>query len=202
MKKITAILALVLVQNSYALQLEGINGVDILAVNGKKVNSSLFSTSQSELDPGKHQIVVRYSTQTNDDQLLESRPAIFTIDLQQDTKISVSGMNNKQQIKRAMKKGITWQVISDDNQYPIDDSDTLVGKGFMPYSDIEGLVAQYNQSNNITLKTVEATTVATIAEESKSNANIAGEALIQLYEKASIEDKKAFRLWLVEQDMK
>ena len=43
MKKIMVLLALLLTQNSYALKLEGINGIEILAINGEKVKSDAFS---------------------------------------------------------------------------------------------------------------------------------------------------------------
>lgn len=225
MKKITSILALLLVQNSYALELEGINGVDILAINGKTVKTSFFaSNSATELAAGTHQIVVRYSSKFNNDELIESRPAIFTLDLQQDTQINVENVNSHRQAEQAMRKGFTWQVINADTKYNVENSETLVGKGFMPYSNIEGLIATYNKEHNIIIATatedkIEAVTTvaptivgttpagsASLAAQAPisttATATSAGVDLITLYQQATQAQKKAFRLWLLEQDMK
>ena len=188
MKKMTALIALLLVQNSYALELTGINGVEILAINGKEVKSNFLSKSNYEIEAGKHQIVVRYKNQFKNDEQIESRAAIFTLDLKQDTKISVEKINNQRQAEKKIRAGLTWQVISEDTQYEIKDSDTLKGKGFMPYSNIEKLIVTYNEQQNISL--------------AKSTPQVTDEnALMTLYQQSSKEQKKAFRLWLLEKDM-
>lgn len=205
MKKIIAILALLLVQNSYALELKGINGVEILAINGKEVKNSFFSNDGSQLSAGEHQIVVRYASSLNTDELLESRPDIFTLNLTEDTQISAANMNNLKQIERELKKGVTWVIESESKEYEVKDSDTLQGQGFMPYSDIEKLVANYNQQKNITLANGEApvaTAVATTAVATQIPHVIGENTLISVYQQASKEQKKTFRLWLLEQDMK
>lgn len=206
MKKIVTILALMLVQNSYALEIEGTNGVEILAIDGKKIESSLFSSSDDpELTPGEHQVVVRFSKNFYNDLQVRSRPAIFTIDLQQDTEISVSGLNTDYKAERAIREGIEWQVISADNQYSVKDSDILMDSGFLPYSDIEGVIATYNQQNSITAPATVAVATATAAlpvvaaTEVTPTVNL---PLQTLYQQASREEKKAFRIWLLEQDMK
>jgi len=216
MKKITSILALMLVQNSYALELQGVNGVDILAINGQEVESGFFvKSSANELSPGTHQIVVRYSVNFNNDELITSRPSIFTIDLQQDTKISAFDVNTKYKAERAVRKGVTWEVITADNKYNIENSDILRGEGFMPYSDIAGLVEAYNKEHNIIIAqpveekaaVVAATVTPTVVGASTvaATATVAPAAvqdLATLYQQSTPAQKKAFRLWLVEQDMK
>jgi len=223
MKKITSILALLLVQNSYALELKGIDGVNILAINGEEIESGFFgSDSTSELDAGTHQIVVRYSANFNNEDLVTSRPSIFTIDLQQDTQISAFNVNTKYKAERAVRSGMTWQVISADNKYNIENSDTLRGEGFMPYSDIKGLITAYNKEHNIIIAApveqkvaptnviaptiVGATTTATVATTTATTTAAttpgAGVDLATLYQQSTPAQKKAFRLWLVEQDMK
>lgn len=206
----TLMLFFAFISNSYALSLVGTNGVEILAVDGKAVKSSFFSKENNEFSSGKHQVVVRYANQFNNDELLESRPAIFTIDLQQDTEISVQNMNNQRQAEKLIKAGLTWKIISEKQQYEIKDSDILQGQGFMPYSDIESLITTYNKENNIVTPVVEATAVTAAAtqvavqntEEKNIQVNNDVDAqLISLYQAASQEQKKAFRLWLIEQDM-
>jgi uncharacterized protein len=208
MRTISAILlTLAMIPSTYALNLTGINGVKILAVNGKAVASSFFSEDKNELKAGEYQIVVRYSTQLRNESRIESRPSIFTIDLQEDTEISVNRMKSQQQAKKKINAGVTWQIISKNKQYQVSDSDMLKGSGFMPYDDIEGLITQYNEKNNIALiktaKTAIAampsvdTIAATTTDLSKVNMT-----LESLYQQATKEEKKTFRLWLLEQDMK
>jgi len=202
MKKIFTILALIFMQNSYALELQGVNGVEILAIDGKKITSSLFKSDEvPEITPGEHQIVVRFSNTYYNDQLVRSRPSIFTLDLQQDTKISVSGLTTDAKAERAIRKGIVWEVITKDNQYNIKDSDILMDKGFLPYSDIEAVIEKYNQKNNISEPAL-ITAVAVVDNKVTATAIDASVPLITLYQQASREEKKAFRLWLLEQDMK
>lgn len=204
MRTISAVLlTLAMIPSSYALELEGVNGVEILAINGKEVKNSFFSQKSNKLKAGEHQIVVRYSTQFNNDDIIESRPAIFSIDLQQDTKISVQQMNTQRQAEKQIKAGLTWQISSEDNQYKIDDSTTLEGKGFMPYSDIEALIVAYNQEHNIALATSGTVTATTLTAATATTVASTQKGTLQsLYQQASKEEKKAFRLWLVEQDMK
>ena len=215
MKKIFTILALLLVQNSYALELHATDGVEILALNGKTVNSSLFKTTKTpEVEPGNHQIVVRYSRRFSTGQLVRSRPAIFNLDLQQDTTISVQDLNTEYKAEKAVRQGLDWEITSKNNSYTVTDSDILVDNGFLPYSDMEGVIALYNQQNNITTAAVAtATTAAVVAPAVSSNptpitpnvmatSSDMGTTLQTLYQLASKEDKKQFRMWLIEQDMK
>jgi uncharacterized protein YccT (UPF0319 family) len=212
MKKIFTLLAILLVQNSYALELKGINGVEILAINGKKIESSFFSSdTDPEVDPGKHQIVVLFAKEFYAGQELRSRPSIFTIDVQQDTQISVDKFQNENKAQRAINNGLDWNIISKNKQYTVTDADVLAGNGFLPYSDIEEVVWRYNQRNNISTSTVAMTTTEK-AVTSNTNANTnsisplnsgTDQGIIQgFYQKLSIEDKKAFRMWLIEQEMK
>ena len=159
------ILAFVMIPTSYALNLEGINGVEILAIDGKEVNSGFFYNKQAPLTAGEHQIVVRYSKQFNNDELLQSRPTIFTLNLQHDTQISVQPQSNRKQLDKQIKAGLVWQVISHNKHYEIKNSAPLKGKGFMPYSNIEELIVTYNQQNDIVLskgKTQKIVSVKTI----------------------------------------
>ncbi|WP_022941566.1 YccT family protein [Psychromonas hadalis] len=204
MKRMTVILALLMMPTSYALNLEGINGVYILAIDGKEVKNSFFSQQENDLNKGEHQIVVRYSNQFNNDQIVESRPAIFTIDLQQDTQISVKNINTQRQAEKRIKTGFAWQIISSNKQYQIKNSAFLKGEGFMPYNDIEKLIVTYNQKNGIVLADA-GSKQAVVAKRSNATvkSNVATKStLISLYQNASKDEKRTFRLWLLEQDMK
>jgi len=218
MKKVTTILALLLAQNSYALQLEGADDIEILAINGTKVESSLFSSDHAlEIDAGYHQVVLRYSKDFDEEnKTAESSPVIFNIDLQQDTKISVANYNTLSKAENAIDKGLVWLVNNADKQYEITDSVTLQDSGFLPFRDIEAVVATYNKKNNITIaeplkttttavSTTKATVVgvtATTSAPSLVKDQCTGLDQIALYQQSTLEQKKAFRMWLLEQDLK
>jgi len=229
MKKVTTILALLLAQNSYALQLEGMNGVEILAINGTKVESSLFSNQAApEVDAGYHQVVLRYSKEFDEEnRTAESSPVIFNIDLQQDTVISVANYNTLNKAENAIDKGLVWQAKSAGNQYVITDAVTLKDSGFLPFRDIEAVIAAYNKKNNITIATpiknaetivgtttpqpsvvgITATTAAVTAASATKASDLktdqcTGLDQIALYQQSTPAQKKAFRLWLLEQDLK
>jgi len=204
MKIIMGFLALLLLTaNSYALKLEGINGIEILAINGEKVESSFFaSKDEYELKPGYHQIVLWYSRSFEDDSI-ESEPMIFNLDLQEDTQISVDNYNRYYKAERALKAGLTLQIISATKQYNVKDIPILTKKAFSRFSDVEDFIETYNEKNNITIATAEkielppATVVGTI-----SDAPDTIKKQMALYLQSTPAQKKAFRLWLLEQDMK
>jgi len=205
MKKIMVLLALLLTQNSYALKLEGINGIEVLAINGEKVKSSVFSLkNEFEVKPGYHQIVLWYSKDFDDeDQSVRSIPVILNLELQEDTQIAVPNYNRLYKAERAVEEGLTFQIMSASKQYDLTDIPVLTTEGFSVFSDIERLIETYNKKNNITIATVDeenlppATVVGTIATHSGSI-----QEQMNLYLQSTPEQKKAFRLWLLEQDMK
>lgn len=209
MKKIFTLAALIFVQSSYALELQGINGVEILAIDGKDVDSEIFKNpSKPQIEAGEHQIVTRFSKEFYAGQELRSRPSIFTIDIQQDTQISVDKFQNENKAQRAINNGLDWNIISKDKQYTVEDSDVLISNGFFPYSDIEKVVASYNQqkiiatitdtvSTNTTASNTDATNIANVVSAMSSD----GETIKLIYNGLSSADKKAFRMWLIEQEM-
>tara|TARA_R110001583_G_scaffold112917_6_gene263130 strand:+ start:7195 stop:7827 length:633 start_codon:yes stop_codon:yes gene_type:complete len=210
MKKIFTLVALMLVQHSYALELKGIDGVEILAINGKKIDSSMFSDdTKPNLEPGKNQIVVRYAKEFYVGQELRSRPSIFTIDIQQDTQISVDNFRTENKAQRAVNNGLDWHITSKDNKYTVTDSHVLIDNGFFPYNDIEEVVWRYNQKNNISTEAIASTEKAEISNTATNKNSINSRnsgsdqyTIQEFYKKLSNEDKKAFRMWLIEQEMK
>ncbi|MFT5760800.1 MAG: hypothetical protein ACI9LM_005587 [Alteromonadaceae bacterium] len=210
MRKISALLlTLAMIPTGFALNLEGIKGVEIVAIDGKKIKTNFFSDEETDLKPGEHQIVVRYTADFNNKRLIESKPTIFTLDIQQDTQISVNKFNSHYQAEKQMEAGLTWQITSKEKQYQVSDSDILKGEGFMPYANVERLIEEYNQQNNIALIKPEAvattaTVIATTAviTNTENSGNLQQNSLASLYQQASKAEKKAFRLWLLEQDMK
>lgn len=217
MKKISALLlTLAMIPSSFALNLQGDTGVEILIIDGQELETRLLEKKDKvDLNKGKHQVVVRYSTRFHDESPLSSEPTVLTLDLQEDTIISVNKFRSHRIAKKEIAKNVTWKIISDNKEYLIQGADTLKGKGFMPFGNLDKLLATYNQENNIivmpsqpkpeakmTTAPVVINAPVTPVINNTTTQVVQDNALISLYQQASMEQKKAFRLWLLEQDMK
>jgi len=199
---------LVLIPNSYALKLEAVNGIEVLAINGNKVKTSFFaSENRYELEPGYHQIVVWYSKDFDDgEETARSFPLIFALDLQEDTQISVTNYKSLDKAERAIKKGLTFNIISASKQYKVTDAPLLTKNGFSVFSNVETLIITYNRKHNIVIagakgidapSTIVGLTTGTSGKNSTSILN-----QIALYQQSTPEQQKAFRAWLAEQEAK
>ncbi|MEG3753623.1 DUF2057 family protein [Psychromonas arctica] len=165
------------------------NDLQLMAVNGTEVKSSFLSDNKFEVKDGIHQVVVRYSNAFRDERLLESRPYIFNIKVDGDTTISTEKLASYAQATQKISTHLNWFVNNDAGKYQVDSSEQLYGEGFAPYADIEGLVAKYNQKNNLQ-----------VTENSVKK--IATNSLIEQYKVASPEQKKQFKIWLINNDFK
>jgi len=189
-----------------AATLTGDNGVQILAVDGQKVEGGFFSSKTPEVSQGNHQVVVRYSKSFRESDIVESKPHIFTLNITGDTLITLKEMRNQSQAENALRKGLTWIVKDNGQTQEIVGSDTLSGEGYLPYRDIEKLISAYNQEKGISIASAAIPIVAAANVNSENvsdntNQTTTGQ-LMKLYHSASKEEKKGFRIWLLEQDLK
>lgn len=202
MKISAALLSLLIIPLGHAATLSGNNGVEILAVDAQKIKQNFFGSEPINLADGKHQIVVKYANNFKNGETVESKPHIFDLDIAGDTEISIKRFPNQYLAEKEIKKGLTWIINNAGKTTKIEKSTILQAEGYFPYRDIEKLIAAYNKKNGIdqpasatemplstTAKTVTATTAAS------------AEQLKQIYQAATKEQRKAFRLWLLEQDM-
>ena len=185
---------------SHAATLVGKKSVEILAFDGQKYNIRLFEDKKLTLADGKHQIVARYSKSFHKDGTITSKPYIFNIEVAGDTTIAVKRFNSHSQAKNALEKGLTWIVKNENKKQTIDNADILQAEGFLPYSNIEKVIAQHNQNNGIMLPSVTGSLVQAGASATTNNAKV--EQLIKAYNSADKQEQKAFRIWLIEQEMK
>lgn len=192
--KITGfILALAISPLAFSSQIMVSKNIEVLAVNGVETETSFLGSNKIEVDDGKQQIVVRYSRTFGKEDLIESKPYIFNIDVDGDTKLNVDKFNSKSHAKSKINKDLTWHVTNANKDYKITGADQLIGNGFMPYSDIEELITEYNQKNNIS--TLE-------AKPSKANVSTTknGNVLIEQYKVSTKAQKKQFKMWLIENE--
>jgi len=165
------------------------NDVEVLALNGEKVKGSFFGDDTLKIEDGQQQVVVRYSNNFRDERLLESRPYILTIDVNGKTEITTNKLYSFSQATQKISVGLDWFVENQKGEYKVEDAEQLKGDGFIPYADIEGLINEYNQKNNLEVTTNSVKKVTT-------------NSLIEQYKAADIEQKKQFKMWLINNETK
>lgn len=232
MKRIIMLLVLVTAPLLQAAEIVGKHGVEILAVDGKKIKQTLFNKAELDFSEGEHQIVVMYKRTFHNSDSVTSKPHIFNISVAGKTEVSVKSYNNRFRAQKAVDDGLQWIITNSKGTTLINDSVAISREGLFPTSDIEGLIADYNKSNEVetsqptkaetstqssTVSIVEASTPtmtkpaasvtavapATTAASVPSTKNISNtDILIHTYMKANKQEQKAFRMWLLEQDMK
>ena len=198
MKFLVIFLSLVLIPFSHAATLEGTNGVELLAIDGQKIKTGMFQSGDLNVADGEHQVVVKYSKRVKDE-MVYSKPYIFVVDIKGDTEITVKRFSGTSQAKHAVKKGLNWIVKNDLPTKKIK-GEVIFKEGVQINPDIEKLVAEYNKAHGLgPVDEQQALLVCTpeqLLNQSKS------QQLIELYHSATAEEKKAFRIWLVENDIK
>lgn len=208
MKNIFFIAALVSF-SAQAIDVEVGDNIELMVVNGKEVGSLMTPAKQLDLPKGKHQLVIRYNASLKDgsrNKFFTSRPYIFEADIQQATVISLPKMKRYTQVESHFQRGPQWTFEYQDGVSEPVKYEKLVGSGFSPYSDMEGLVAEYNQEKGIsfTNNQFEKLTDVAVSVSESGEVSINGDATTQLklwYTKATAEERKAFKLWMIEQDM-
>lgn len=205
MKMSAVLLSLMMIPFSHAATLRGDNGVQILAVDAQKIKQNFFGNDPLDLTDGKHQIVVKYANNFKSGETVESKPHIFDLDIQGDTEISIKRFSNQSRAEHEIKQGLTWIVNNAEQTKKIEGSAILFAEGYFPYRDIEKLITAYNKKNGIyqssAVKEMATTTaIATTATAITPTATTT-EQLKQIYKAATKRERKAFRLWLLEQDM-
>lgn len=183
------ILSLAISPFAFSGEIVTTNGLELLAVNGAKVESSFFTDKKMEVKDGTHQVVVRYSNSFRDENLLESRPYIFNVTVDGNTTISTNKLLSYAHAKQKISTSLDWFVDNDAGNYQVKEAEQLHGEGFAPYADIEGLVAKYNQENNLQVTESSVTKITT-------------NSLIEQYKAADAEQKKQFKIWLINNDIK
>ncbi|GHA48262.1 DUF2057 family protein [Photobacterium aphoticum] len=182
------------------------DGIELLVVDGKKVQTSFWSeTASVNLPAGKHQVVVRFDGELKDgakSRIYTTRPYLFELDVpEQDAEITLPRFSTMSQAKAYFQRGPEWTLTFADGTTRTLEAVELHGKGLAAYSDMEALVADYNRQQGITFEEGYAVdleaTVVEVTEQGK--VNITGEALVQLklwYTKADAKEKAAFAEWV------
>ena len=191
MKFLVVLLSLALIPFSHAATLKGTNGVELLAIDGQKIKVGMLQNRDIEVSEGKHQIVVQFAKRIKQDGMVYSRPHIFSIDVKNDTEISTKRFSSKTQAEYAIRKGLTWIVKDGKHTQKIVGSDALFKEGVQINPNIEKLVVEYNREHGLIA-----------VDDLPDSLTDRTQQLIKIYQTATTDERKAFRIWLVEQEMK
>lgn len=178
-------------------------GVEILVVNGVEVTED---REPVDLQDGLNQIVVRYSNSVGkggSKKVFESKPFILSFEApEKQTTLTAPKTYSYEQANNAFKKSPEWIIESENNEIVYSQEALKSRGGFLPYRDIEELVAKHNQENGLIFGS--AATLMTSAQTLESNQNSTVNKVSNLeqlqawYIKASKEERKAFQKWIID----
>lgn len=214
---VLAVLATAVSLPSLALDLDLDSGISAEVLNGKKVKDENY-----ELVKGDNQFVFEFSGKLKDGHKREyysSRPYIVTLDLENADVLKVELVSNKfSNIEKKVNKREPIFKFTIDGKAVTDSQEMLPpAEGAFPYSNVPALVDTYNKERGLVFdsgKVVELKAELAKLEQSepvatgeKATTTIAGvkesENTLQLklwYLRASDEERKNFKRWMIEQD--
>ncbi|OOE62163.1 YccT family protein [Salinivibrio sp. IB282] len=193
-----------------AAEITSAPNIEFVVVDGKEISFDNWAPQQTiELANGTHQLVMRFDGEVkrgSKEVIFTSRPYLF--------ELNVDGRNTTIDIDTRLKTKVQAEHYFDDAQWQaeFDNGDVmpleaveLKGDGFAAYADMEALVAEYNRANGIIIDQGESKNLNDVLVEvdDQGQASIKGDALSQLklwYTKASDQERKSFRRWIIDQD--
>ncbi|ROV58875.1 DUF2057 domain-containing protein [Vibrio ponticus] len=201
------------------------DGVSILYVNGQKAEQKI---GENQVEEGFVQTVVRFDDKLGS-KVFTSKPYVISFDAQgEGIKVVAPDVNSEMAAENEFSKAKPgWKVLVDGKEVQFEQA-VLNGKGgFMPYAGMDNLVVEHNKQRGIYFNNGElvdapvaaelapvavATTSAVAAANSTANnaakatsqaPNAAVKNVEQLkawYLKASKEERKEFRRWMIDQE--
>lgn len=191
------------------------NNIEILFVDGQKVEEKREAVNVSA---GNIQLVLRYSKSLKDsgkNRVFDSAPYVVMLDVADaDLEITAPTLYSYEQANTYFKKAPEW-IISEPSGQKVQFTQEKLdrGEGFLPYYDLPKLVAEHNKRRGIVVGSVPviadkaqfSSSVTPASEANDMGGKKAAQAnnLEQLqawYLKASAEERKAFRRWMIDQE--
>ncbi len=195
------------------------DGVSILYINGQKAEHKI---GQNQVEDGFVQAIVRFDDKLgsgNSAKVYTSKPFLLNFDAKgSDIKILAPKVYSETEADIEFEKANPgWKVLVDGKEVKFEQA-VLKGKGgFMPYAGMDNLVAEHNKQRGIYFNNGElvdapvAVEVAAVATAGSVVASSKGaeapkvmpknvEQLKAWYLKASKEERKEFRRWMIDQE--
>ena len=203
MRKFILIAGLLITSVVSAEELIPQKGVEILVVNGVEVTED---REPVELQDGLNQVVVRYSNSVGkggSKKVFESKSFILSFEApEKKSTLTAPKTYSYEQANNIFKKTPEWVIESEGNEIAYSQEVLKSRGGFLPYRDIEELVAKHNQENGLVFGSAATLTASALTVEShNSTADNKVSNLEQLqawYTKASKEEREAFQKWVVD----
>lgn len=204
---------------SHGAELSAKKGIEFLALNGQDIERYGENANKTlELSKGQYQLVLRYEASVkrgSKDTLFTSKPYVVDIKMgDENASLSIPKMRFESQAQSYFRKP-KWVFSHQGTQTELTGTE-LEGLGFGGFRNIEEAIAKFNQDKGLIAKpisTVSATAMpaSLIATGEKpvkllkdgQGANKQTPAFNQLtywYLKASNDEKKAFKRWMIEAD--
>ncbi|WP_070963021.1 YccT family protein [Vibrio sonorensis] len=192
-------------------------GISLLFVNGQETESKI---EPIELKEGETQLVLRMDKTVgkgNSKEVFTSKPYVLTFNASGDTiKLKHPKARSIQEVTRNFKNSQPeWKLIQDGKEISYQQEYIKGGNGLFPYMNMDELLKEHNQQRGIFFKGDELQKVEVVApvvastsavtqvssQQVKAQPVIASDNLEQLkawYMKASKEERKAFRRWMID----
>ncbi|CCN70978.1 DUF2057 domain-containing protein [Vibrio nigripulchritudo] len=202
----------VLAFSSFAANVVPSKGLSILFVNGEETESKIKPT---RIQKGFNQIVVRMDMEVgrgSGNNRFTSAPYIITFNSDQnDVQVSppkVYSITHAENIFRGVPE---WKIESDGSKIAYTSVKLKGRTGTLPYAGIDDLVKEYNISQGIVFTATPVVSASTETKAASKSQKVVAKAaqdpkpktLEQLqawYLKASKEERKAFRKWMIDQE--
>lgn len=187
--------------------------IGVLAINGKLTEKTQkIDETHFQLPDGQTQILVQaegYFKEGSNSKYFASKPYVITFDASKDAVLKMPAYTKRlHQVKEAFSgNSPKWQLTDESGNALAYTTALLPGKkGLAPYSDLEALLAKYNGKEGVIFEGNEAKDLEELAVsiDEKGKVSLKGDNLTQLklwYTKATKAEKKAFRHWMLDQDM-
>jgi len=184
-------------------------GVSILYVNGVENESKQTKTSVEE---GQTQLLLRMDKsigRSSGNNHFTSDPYVVTINVSGDeVKIKHPIARSKIEAEKAFKsENPEWTITQDGKSIEYSQQKLQGNEGMFPYLGMEKLLAEHNRVNGVRFDSGELVQAAPLAEpvvvetkavQSPSSMNV--EQLKAWYSKASKQERKEFRKWMIDQE--
>lgn len=213
MKSINTLLFTLMVCSTATVQaatLELPGSLNLLAVNGSRNDDKAVLEN---LPVGKQQIVVQYAKNLKNGSKMEhfiSKPYVLELEISNPDdfyKLSHKHMRSYKVAESAFESGkIEWKLTKNGSVQNNEPEELIPSDGFLPYANIEKAVRYHNKEKGIILTSAGAkniTDAVVTVDKETGKAEISGDPVTQLklwYTKASKEEQKAFRRWLIDQE--
>ncbi|HAS6348343.1 TPA: DUF2057 domain-containing protein [Vibrio vulnificus] len=178
-------------------------GVSILYVNGKESESKI---SSNEIVLGHNQLLIRLDKKVgrgNSAEVFTSDPYVieFKIESDEDVKLYHPRARSSQEAVAAFSKQEPEWLIKQSGELIAYRVEKLKGReGFLPYGDLEGLLAKHNEQAGMAVMSKIQPSEVTSNNSVEVKLDSALQQLQHWYTQATTEERKAFRKWMVDQE--